>query len=384
MALQDLTPQLRTRLRRVEWLVVLFLSGTVLLALTGFAWFIKSTGDARGWWVTQVPYYTYLSDGGTVKIGTPVKMMGFTIGEVVELNTTDDTEWNRAQNYNVFVRFLVRHPYQGYIFTDSYVKLGGLPIDFAGGSFLEVVRTSGKGFPTTTNLAQGQLALLWDKYSYNKDKTNVADFLRYSAFTKKDNGYFLTTIPSSDLIGELTTLLPKIREVFSHPGAIGNLLIPTNLAARIDRPGGLGDLLIPAQLNSSLTVTLTNLNRQLSGVGSLVAHLDQSVPPLVTHLDTTLPKLITQLNGTLPQLLTNLNTQLNGVGPLVSNLNNTLPAALTEVHRTLETVRSNTLPATEGVLNHTGDFMSGLKRHWLFRSAFKTNAVKSKLKGSVP
>jgi len=36
-------------------------------------------------------------------------------------------------------------------------------------------------------------------------------------------------------------------------------------------------------------------------------------------------------------------------------------------------MRSNTLPAAEGVLTNTSDFVGGLKRHWLFRGAFKTN-----------
>ena len=50
MALQDLTPQLRTRLRRVEWVVVLFLVGAVIVGLIGLGFFIKTTGDKRGWW----------------------------------------------------------------------------------------------------------------------------------------------------------------------------------------------------------------------------------------------------------------------------------------------------------------------------------------------
>ena len=119
MALQDLTPQLRTRLRKVEWVVVLFLAGAVVVALVGLGFFIKTTGDKRGWWVKQVPYYTYLRDGSSVKVGTPVKMLGFTIGEVVQIDTAPDDSWHRSEGFNVFVRFLVRDPYQGYIFTDS-------------------------------------------------------------------------------------------------------------------------------------------------------------------------------------------------------------------------------------------------------------------------
>jgi len=385
MALQDLTPQLRTRLRRVEWIVVLFLAGSVMLALLGFGWFIKSTGDQRGWWVTQVPYYTYLADAGAVTEGTKVKMMGFTIGEVVKVDTTDDNEWNRSQGYNVFVRFLVRDPYQGYIFTDSYVKVAGLPIDLAGGSYLEVVRTGGKGIPTTTNLPGGRPKVLWDKYAYNLGKAEVTNFVRYDVTTKEDKGYFLKTEPAGDLIGELTILIPKIREAFSKPGGIGDLLIPTNLASRLDRPGGLGDLVLPTNLNAALYQTLTNVDYQIRDVGILVSNLDKTVPPLLTGLNTSLPPaltaltpLLTNLDRTLPPLLTNLDTQISGVGPLVSNLNQTLPGVLTQADLTLGQVRSNTLPAADLLLTNTGEFVGGLKRHWLFRGAFKTNAPKSK------
>jgi len=151
------------------------------------------------------------------------------------------------------------------------------------------------------------------------------------------------------------------------------LLFPTNLSARFDRPGGLGEILIPSNLNSALTMTLTNLNAQIGGIGSLISNLDLTVPPLLTNLNTTLPPLLTDLGRTVPPLVTQLNQQIQGVGPLVSNLNTTLPGTLVEAERTLGTVRSNTLPAVEGVLTNSSDFVGGLKRHWLFRGAFKTN-----------
>lgn len=386
MALQDLTPQLRTRLRRVEWVVVMFLAGTALLALCGLGWFIKSTGDKRGWWVVQVPYYTYLNDGGTVKVGTPVKRLGFTIGEVVSIESTDDNDWNRSQGYNVFVRFLVRAPYHGYLFTDCSVKVAGLPIDIAGGSFLDVVPTRGSGLPTTsTNTPTGRLGVLSDKYAYTMGTPAATNHIQYATFKKTDKGYFLRTEPAGDLIGELTFLIPKIREAFSKPGGLGDLLIPTNLASRLDRPGGLGDLVLPTNLNSALHETLTNLNRQIGGVGSLVTNLDQTLPPLLTNLNQTLPPLLAELtptmsnlNLTLPPLLTNLNTQIADVGPLVSNLNATLPGVLTQANLTLGDVRTNTLPAANQLLTNSAEFVGGLKRHWLFRGAFKTNAPKVK------
>lgn len=379
MALQDLTPQLRTRLRKVEWVVVLFLLGALMVGLVGLGFFIKTTGDRRGWWVRQVPYYTYLRDGSSVKVGTPVKMLGFTIGEVVQIDTAPDDSWHRSEGFNVFVKFLIRDPYHGYIFTDSRLKVSGMPIDIAGGNFLEVTRSQGLGIATTSQATNasgnGALGVLWDKYAYNLGRPEATNFIRYDPVTRDDKGYFLRTEVTGDLIGELTLLVPRIREAFTRPGGLGDLLFPTNLSARFDRPGGLGDIMIPTNLGAALTATLTNLNAQIGGIGSLVSNIDTSVPPLVTNLNATLPPLLTELGRTVPTLATQLNRQLEGVGPLVSNLNGTLPGTLAEAERTLGAVRTNTLPATDGVLTNASDFLGGLRRHWLFRGAFKTNAT---------
>jgi hypothetical protein len=312
-----------------------------------------------------------------VKVGTPVKMMGFTIGEVVQIDTAPDDPWHRSEGFNVFVRFLVRDPYHGYIFTDSRLKVGGLPIDIAGGNFLEITRSQGAGIATTTEATNasgsGVLGVLWDKHAYHLGRPEATNFIRYDPVTKHDKGYFLRTEVSGDLIGELTLLVPRIREAFTRPGGLGDLLFPTNLSARFDRPGGLGDIMIPTNLGAALTVTLTNLNVQIGGIGSLVSNIDASVPALVTNLNATLPPLLSELGRSVPPLVTQVNRQIRGVGPLVSNLDATLPGALGEVRQTLGAMRSNTLPAADGVLTNASDFVGGLKRHWFFRGAFKTN-----------
>ena len=59
MALQDLTPQLRTRLSRMEravgWIVALAMA---LLAF-GFVYYVYHTAENKGWFLTKAPYYTY-------------------------------------------------------------------------------------------------------------------------------------------------------------------------------------------------------------------------------------------------------------------------------------------------------------------------------------
>src|SRR5262245_13717056 len=123
MALQDLTPQLRTRLRRVERLVGLFLLITFVVMLAGFVYFLWHTAQTRGWFVTKIPYYTYIADATGLKVGTPVTMMGFNIGEITKIDQMPMDIWYLTNRYNVFIGFKVREPYDGYIWTDSKVKV---------------------------------------------------------------------------------------------------------------------------------------------------------------------------------------------------------------------------------------------------------------------
>ncbi|MCW5558845.1 MAG: MCE family protein, partial [Verrucomicrobiae bacterium] len=138
MALQDLTPQLRTRLGRVERLVGLFLILTVALMLSGLAYFVRFTAKEQGWFVKKFPYYTYVSEVTGIKIGTPVTMMGFKVGEVTAIDQAPPEPYFVNESLFVYIGFKVRSPYEGYIYTDSRVKVGGG--DFLVTRTLEITR----------------------------------------------------------------------------------------------------------------------------------------------------------------------------------------------------------------------------------------------------
>ena len=53
MALQDLTPQLRTRLNRMEWAVGWFVLFATGLLLFGFGYYIYHTAESKGWFVKK-------------------------------------------------------------------------------------------------------------------------------------------------------------------------------------------------------------------------------------------------------------------------------------------------------------------------------------------
>jgi hypothetical protein len=57
MPLQDLTPQLRTRLSRVERLVGLFVTVATILLVIGLTYYVLQTAKRKGWGRQKLPYF---------------------------------------------------------------------------------------------------------------------------------------------------------------------------------------------------------------------------------------------------------------------------------------------------------------------------------------
>src|SRR5690242_15221106 len=144
MPLQDLTPQLRTRLSRVERAVGWFISIAVIALLAAMGYYIYHRAEVKGWFLTKVNYQTSLNNAAGLKVGDPVKLMGFNVGEIthIEANAPD-------QYYGVTIDFRVKDPYYGYIWLDSKVRVA--PSDFLGNRYLEVLKgTANYGDATAT------------------------------------------------------------------------------------------------------------------------------------------------------------------------------------------------------------------------------------------
>ena len=82
MAIQDLTPQLRTRLQRVEKVVGLFVLVAVLALVAGFAYYVYHMAEQKGWFIQKCPYFTFVDGGEGLKVGDPVMLMGFEVGNI--------------------------------------------------------------------------------------------------------------------------------------------------------------------------------------------------------------------------------------------------------------------------------------------------------------
>ena len=103
--------------KAVGWFVIL---ATALL-LFGFSYYVYKTAQRKGWFLKKIYYQTCVSSAAGLKIGDPVKLMGFEAGEITAIIPNDPYAY-----FNITIQFRVKvdeYNYQGYIWSDSKVKV---------------------------------------------------------------------------------------------------------------------------------------------------------------------------------------------------------------------------------------------------------------------
>ena len=377
MPLQDLTPQLRTRLNRMEKTVGWFVTLAMLVLLAGVGLYVYQTAQRRGWLIPHVIYSTSVNNAAGIHVGDPVKLMGFEVGEITKIEANKPADY-----YNVTLFFKVRAPYYGYLWTDSKVKVAAT--DFLGNRALELKK--GKdGLPTVLHESKGKKGLfrrdhdvitgvLDDNYlkrlkqekkdmfaEYRKDPTPF-----YQAPTE-DSSVWLEPLESPALTEELGEVIAMVKE--GLPGvllmtnkvnallsqaqeATSNLnnnlleLRPTLRHAQeisgflTNRNGGLGDWVLPADTRIALNSTLANADTTLKSATHTMTNVDAKLDEIAQSVT---PSLMS-----LAAIMSNLRKQVDHNTNILSNISQ--------------------------IIVHSDDMVQGLKRHWLLRSAFKTNA----------
>src|SRR5206468_54504 len=115
MALQDLTPQLRTRLSRMERAVGWFVIIAVGLLLFGLGYYLYNTAERKGWFLTKAPFFTFADRGTGLKVGDPVRLMGFDAGQITEIKPMPADQFV----YNVYIEFELKYPNYDYMWTEG-------------------------------------------------------------------------------------------------------------------------------------------------------------------------------------------------------------------------------------------------------------------------
>ena len=404
MALQDLTPQLRTRLSRMERAVGWFVVLAMLLLAFGFVYYVYHTAERKGWFLTKAPYYTYTDRATGLKRGDPVMLMGLDVGQITRMEPMPPSNFR----YNICIEFEIKDPYYGYLWTlGSQAKV--TTADLLGKRVIEVTKGTG-GYPTyifhalrDVSIADAQslpdlshwvLAQeVWDATGTNllaKPKAPLTNLTalaatgctnllimdttekrkamtgvwndqegRYDPYTNGSK-YYLVPEESAAVTERLEKLVGDIEQ------ALPNILRLTNQLATV--------LSNSASLTANLNAVALDARPAVSNLTRVTAHLDHSgalgewlLPTnLNRQLETTLGSAdatMASVNTNLTALADNLGHSLDNLANLTSNLNGQVQA------------NTNLLAEISRTIVNADSFVQGLKHHWLLRSAFRTKAT---------
>jgi ABC-type transporter Mla subunit MlaD len=398
MALQDLTPQLRTRLSRMERAVGWFVFLATALLLFGFGYYLYHTAERKGWFVIKAKFHTYIQSSAGLNVGDPVFMMGFPVGQITSVHPMPP-----GDRHNVRVEFEVRDNYFRYIWTGgSYVKINAA--GFLNQRQLEVTRgTNGPaicvtqpGFIKTVPELEQLITTetnRWQLYQDVLDENSNIIFGAYTMLTRSnlermaqlnlesnsicvyDNKIKASRVvaswhrrthryenfaPGSEDVGLRAVETPPVSDqlqaiVAQVQQALPGVLALTNkLAAVLDNA---------ANATSNLNVTLAGAQPVMTNLALVSAQLREPGGPMIWALGTNgneqLQGALTNANALLASTDTNLTTILLQLAGITSNLNAQVQA------------NTNMLSTISKTVADADNFVQGLKHHWLLRSAFK-------------
>lgn len=401
MALQDLTPQLRTRLSRLERLVGWFVAIATLLLLLGLGYYVYQVARTRGWFLTKMPYFTFVNNAAGLNVGDRVRLMGFDAGEVTHITAMppDESEYG-----NVYIQFRIRQPYYGYLWEDSRAKVGAA--DFLGHRFIEVTKGTNAApiyalhelkevtlAEARMNIGSNHIRIAQEILQGTNTIVRVGDPMtaetlakvaalgiqsiqiinraievnppqwmwddkagKYVAFQKENKGYWLRVNESAALTERLEAVVNTVEAALPDFLGLTNKLarVLTNAAAIL---GHADDLLVNAK---PVVTNFAQISANLSGPrGSLGEWL------LPTNVNAQLQNTLATANATLSMTQTNLNALSSNILVSLENVAN----LTSNLHAQVE---GNGLILTElsDLVIHTDDLVQGLKRNWLLRSAF--------------
>jgi MlaD protein len=419
MPLQDLTPQLRTRLNRMERAVGWFIMLATLLLLFGFGYYVYHIAEKKGWFAEKIRYYTYVQSADGLKEDGPVKLMGYTVGRITAIKLMPAR--GPGSEHNVYVEFLVFNQnteYTGYIWTRGSLVRFVAP-GFIGDRELDITRGGDEGYATvskipvklmsidelrsqvtSTNLRLGQeiydgtnlVLRAWSSLATNFDKieqyehSNVwildrghaaksevtmwNDYTHhYEPMTKKS----MYGLPPDEtpaigdrlqgMVGQIQAALPAITN-----RVVNVLSNADNITANL---ANITENLKPSMTNLALITeaarpTITNLAIITTHLTNSDGSLGQWLIP--TNLNQKLDATLVNANGTVTNLNSNLvtlNLTLDNVANITSNLNNQVQA------------NTNIVGNISSIIVHSDEFIQGLKRFWLFKHLFAAHKTKT-------
>ena len=406
MALQDLTPQLRTRLNRMERLVGWFVFLATALLLFGFGYYLYSRAQSKGWFLVKAKFFSYVNSTAGVKVGDPIVLMGFQVGLITDISAMPPRD-----QHNVRIGFEIHqvnqtgNPYYGYVWSQgSQVKVNSS--DFLGGRSLEVTRgTNGVGIYSvhpleSLTLAQAQgladptdwflAENIFDEssnlvlHAYSRlVESNLTQIVgmkhepilafhsvekrrRIESVWNNQSQHYVDYIPNSAYelrVQETPPVSDQLQAMVSQVQAAlpGILALTNRIDAVLDNA---------ANITSNLNTTIISAQPAVKNFAVISAQLREPGGPMIWALGTNgnlqvetvltnANALLLHVNTNLDQLTLQIGMTLDNVADITSNLNAQVKA------------NPNMLYGISKMVTDSDDLVQGLKRHWLLRSAFK-------------
>lgn len=403
MPIQDLTPQLRTRLSKVERAVGWFISIAVIALFAALGYYIYHRAQLKGWLLTKIDYQTSLNNAAGLKVGDPVKLMGFNVGEITHIEGNQPDAY-----YGVSINFRIKAPYYGYIWLDSKVRVQ--PSDFLGNRYLEVLKGTAayvEGTPPTppTVISSNDTAVSELYFpTVNKAFKDLENKLKAQA-AQPDSEY--ANYPAHALASEATNQLEELiaknpQQFYTNINATNYWLEPLEspaLTERLDTVMNTVEAALPnfLKLTNELTRILTNTDKAVARLDATVAEAH----PLITNLNIITSNLRdtngslgtwilgTDLRNQLTSTTSNANTTLLAAQSTLTNANTNLTILAADIDKTLINLANMTsnlnaqvqqnnhiISYLDVTIAHLDQFVQGLKHHWLLRSAFKNENKK--------
>ena len=406
MALQDLTPQLRTRLNRMERAVGWFVLVAMVMMLVGFGYYLRNTAQRKGWFKKRASYYTMVDQATGLRVGNPVMLMGFEVGTITLVQPQPPEDFT----YNIYVEFEIVEPNYGYLWTEG--SRTRVESDLFGKRVLEVTKGT-NGHATYLFYPMHEMTLaevekltkpeewaiaadIYDSSGTNRvikavthlDKETLGRLRslgenkffalnlreekkkptavwndhdgRYVPFKPKPdpaaNLYWLPAVETPGVSERAEKLIAQVEKAL--PGILD---LTNRIAAVMDNSATLASNLNIVALNAQPAASnFAQLAAQLRGPGALGewalgTNGQKSLDATLSSANQMLANTDTNLN----QLFDQLAVSLDNLAGITSNLN--------------AQVQSNTnmLGSISQTVMDTDDLVQGLKRHWLLRSAFK-------------
>lgn len=378
MALQDLTPQLRTRLSRMERAVGWFVFLATALLLFGFGYYLYHTAQSKGWFVIKAKFVTYINSAAGLSVGDAVVMKGTPVGRITMIDPQEP-----RNPLNVKVEFEVRDRYFRFIWLDgSVVKVNAA--DFLGKRQIEItVGTNGPAICVTqpvtifTNLndLKQLVTTTTNEWQLAQDIVDENTNVLVSAYT---------TLNESNLehIAELNHGTP----IYAYDNRVTKDRVVAVWRQRRHRyepvTPGHENAFLPAQESPAVTERLEKvvdavqaalpnflaLTNQINSVLVNAANAASNVSALAVSAK----PMTTNANSLIVNLDTNVTAALINLADITSNLDEQVQA------------NTNILSWMSKTIVDSDNLVQGLKHHWLLRSAFqKENEAEAKAKAKA-